>query len=75
MLKVLLQPIQRTAQAILTGGRSGQILAKKSDADNDVEWVDAPTGTVVIDQSLNQNSTNAVSNRAVTESLTWDDIH
>lgn len=76
MLRVLLQPVQRAISAMLpSGGTRGQILAKRSETDNDVEWVDAPSGTVIVDQSLNQNSTNAVSNRAVTESLTWDDIH
>ena len=28
-----------------TGGTTGQLLAKKTNADNDTEWVDAPTGT------------------------------
>lgn len=74
MLRVLLQPIQRTVQAILTGGRAGQILAKKSDEDNDVEWIDAPTGTVIVDQSLNQDSANAVSNQAVSECLVWHEV-
>lgn len=75
MLRVILQPIQRAMQMILTGGHAGQILMKKSDADNDVEWVDAPTGTVVVDQSLDTSSTNAISNQAVSECLTWHDLN
>ena len=76
MLRVLLQPIQRAISAILpSGGTQGQILVKKSDADNDAEWADAPEGTVVVDQSLDTNSTNAVSNQAVSECLVWHEIN
>ena len=75
MLRVLLQPVQRAISAILpSGGTQGQILMKRSDADNDVEWTDAPTGTVSVDQSLNLNSNNAISNQTVSEHLMWQDL-
>lgn len=75
MLRVLLQPVQRAIAAMLpSGGTRGQILMKRSDTDNDAEWVDAPSGTVTIDASLDIHSTNAVSNKAVSECLTWHEL-
>lgn len=76
MLRVLLQPVQRAVSAFFpSGGKTGQLLRKKSDADNDVEWVDAPdVGTIIVDQELDTTSANPVSNAAVTEAMSWHHI-
>ena len=47
---------------------------KKSDEDNDVEWANLPDGTVVVDNSLDTTSSNAVSNAAVSECLVWHEV-
>ena len=76
MFRILLQPIQRTIFTILSGGRKGQFLQKRSDAQNDFEWVDSPAiSQVNPDSELNINSTNAISNQAVTEHLTWHEVN
>lgn len=76
MLRVLLQPVQRVISAVLpTGGTAGQVLRKRSDANNDVEWANpSEGGTNIVDQELNENSANAISNAVVTESLSWHHI-
>ena len=33
-------------RGVPAGGTAGQILAKKTDLDNDTEWIDAPSGTI-----------------------------
>lgn len=34
-----------TGEGVVSGGTTGQILAKKSNTDYDTEWIDAPSGT------------------------------
>ena len=49
------------------GGATGQVLAKKSDANQDVEWTNAGSG--IVDQTYDPTSTNAQSGTAVAEAL------
>lgn len=56
---------------IPTGGSSGQVLAKASSADRDVEWV-TPSGggsSITIDSALSGTSTNPVQNKVIKSAL------
>lgn len=55
-----------------SGGTTGQVLAKKSDTDNDTEWIDQTGGSSeseVIDNLIGNATDKAPSQRAVNEAL------
>jgi len=51
------------------GGMTGQVLTKRSDADNDVRWTTLAGGSVIVDDALDSESTNPVRNDVLTEEL------
>ena len=44
-----------------TGGTTGQVLAKSTNTDNDVEWVDQKRGITVVDNLTSTSTTDALS--------------
>ena len=44
-----------------TGGKIGQVLAKSTNTDNDVEWVDQTGGIAVVDNLISTSTTEALS--------------
>lgn len=53
-----------TAAALIPGGTTGQILAKQSNADGDVEWKDPTDANVIVD-TIEENQTLAASQTVV----------
>ena len=47
--------------AVPTGGTAGQVLAKNTDTDNDVKWVDQTGGITVVDNLTSTSTTDALS--------------
>lgn len=52
------------------GGSTGQVLAKTSDADNDVQWIDAPTGS----GSSDSTSTTSAEWELITDTILTEEI-
>lgn len=53
----VIKSVETKVMALLglpTGGTAGQILAKATDADGSVEWVDPPAGSTDTDEALTQ---------------------
>ncbi len=52
-------------EGVPTGGTTGQVLTKKTDADYDTEWTD-PSADITVDDALSPTSENPVQNKVVT---------
>lgn len=57
------------AEMVPAGGTTGQVLAKKSDTDNDLEWVNQSGGGGTVDPYPTEDSTNPVQSGGVYEDL------
>ena len=66
MGKIIKNGIEYTGggNGIPSGGTTGQVLAKKSDTNQDVEWKTVE-GTGIVDTEMSSSSVNAVQNKVI----------
>ena len=64
-----------SSQAVIRGGSTGQVLAKRSNADNDLEWINQSTQIQSDWNESNINSAAYIKNKpTITDGLDWEEF-